>query len=394
MRRAGFTSAGGQPRAGLAGLSTTSAAPTAWQPAALGVAPPPGLLSGPAGIYLLGRETAAGGPVPAVATDPATGAAGSWAPAVAGTAFIVPAERGIRAVAPFGDTLFLGGSFATVGGQPRPQLGSVSAATGAVTGWAPGGVGFGTVRAVAVRLVEAGVRLAYIGGDFTQVAGQSRSKLAAVDADSGALSSWAPDVSSPSSGKIASLLSVGSDIVAGGSFTGINSAGRTGLALLSPTAPAAVRDFDAGLDGSVTALGSAGTSAKLVVGGAFLRVGTRALARLAIFPRQPDVASSGARVSRTGSWRASVRCPRGTAGGCRLRARLRELATSRRRVIAVATARVPAGRVVRLRFPITRVGLALLGRRGRVPISVEVLSRDRIGNRIPGGRGFVLTGGT
>ena len=133
-----FTSAGGQPRPGLAGLSTASAAPTTWQPAPLGVAPPPGLLSGAAGIYLLGRELGAGGAVPAVATDPATGAAGAWAPAVAGTAFIVPAERGIRAVAPFGDTLFLGGSFATIGGQQRPQLGSVSATTGAVTGWAPG----------------------------------------------------------------------------------------------------------------------------------------------------------------------------------------------------------------------------------------------------------------
>jgi hypothetical protein len=330
--------------------------------------------------------------VPAVATDPATGAAGAWTPAVAGTAFIVPAERGIRAAAAFGDTLVLGGSFATVGAQPRPQLGSVSATTGAVTGWAPGGVGFGTVRAVAVRLVDA-VRLAYIGGDFTQVAGQSRRKLAAVDADSGALSPWAPEVTFPSGGRIASLHSAGSDIIVGGTFGSINGADRKGLALLSPTAPATLRDFDARLDGSVEALDSAGRAAKLVVGGAFGRVGTRALGNLAIFPRQPDVASSGARVSRTGRWRASVRCPRGTAGGCRLKARLRELATARRTVIGVAGARVPAGRVVRLRFPITQAGLALLRARGRVPIRVEISSRDRLGNRTSGRGAFVLTPG-
>jgi trimeric autotransporter adhesin len=83
----------------------------------------PGPAVGPAGIYLLGRETAAGGAVPVAATDPATGAAGAWTPSVAGTAFIVPAERGIRAAAALGDTLVLGGSFATSGRSPGPSSG-------------------------------------------------------------------------------------------------------------------------------------------------------------------------------------------------------------------------------------------------------------------------------
>ena len=139
------------------------------------------------------------------------------------------------------------------------------------------------------------------------------------------------------------MLSVGADIVVGGTFGGINGADRQGLALLSPTAPAALREFDAKLDGPVGALDSAGTAAKLVAGGTFGRAGGRNMTGLAIFPRQPDVASSGARVSRTGSWRASVRCPRGTAGGCRVRARLRELVTARRRVIGLVVTRIPSG---------------------------------------------------
>lgn len=264
-----------------------------------------------------------------------------------------------------------------------------------MTGWAPGGVGFGTVRAMAVRATGPAKRLVYIGGDFSQVAGQSRRKLAAVDADTGALDPWDPGVDGSAGLRIGSILSVGSDIVVGGPFQSIHGALRTGLALLSPEAPATVRDFDAGLDGGVDALasGSTATGAKLVVGGSFGRAGTRAQANLAIFPRQADVATSGAAVSRTGRWSARVRCPRGTAGGCRVTARLRELATARRGVIASVALRIPAGRVARVGFPISRAGRALLAGRGRLPSRLEISSRDRLGNLTATRRVVVLTGG-
>ena len=76
-----------------------------------------------------------------------------------------------------------------------------------------------------------------------------------------------------------------------------------------------------------------------------------------------------------------------------MRSVLRELATARRRVIAVTVARIPAGRVVRLSFPVTRAGRALLAARRRLPVRVEITSRDRLGNRTSGRRVVVLTPG-
>ena len=64
---------------------------------------------------------------------------------------------------------------------------------------------------------------------------------------------------------------MGPDIVVAGPFGSVNNTLRTGLVLLSPEAPATVRDFNARLDGGVDALASssAATGAKLVAGGSF-----------------------------------------------------------------------------------------------------------------------------
>ena len=69
--------------------------------------------------------------------------------------------------------VYLGGDFTQLGGQPRQRLGAVDPA-GALQSWAP--TADATVRAVALLGSDV-----HLGGDFTQINGAARSHLAAVE---------------------------------------------------------------------------------------------------------------------------------------------------------------------------------------------------------------------
>jgi outer membrane protein assembly factor BamB len=62
------------------------------------------------------------------AVDPITGVASAWNP---------NADGMVTKLAVNGDTVYLTGTFVTVGGQPRNHLAVVSATTGAVLPWNP-----------------------------------------------------------------------------------------------------------------------------------------------------------------------------------------------------------------------------------------------------------------
>jgi hypothetical protein len=51
--------------------------------------------------------------------------------------FQASVDGNVAAIAISGDRVFVGGAFSSLGGQPRPLAGAVDAATGAVTSWAP-----------------------------------------------------------------------------------------------------------------------------------------------------------------------------------------------------------------------------------------------------------------
>jgi outer membrane protein assembly factor BamB len=106
-----------------------------------------------------------------------TGAILSWNPGANGPVY---------ALAGNSTTIFVGGSFTSVGGVSRGALAAVRADTGAVTSWKVS-VSGGAVRAMALS----GNTL-YVGGAFKSVGGQARNGLAAVDAGTGALLSWNP----------------------------------------------------------------------------------------------------------------------------------------------------------------------------------------------------------
>ena len=133
----------------------------------------------------------------------------------------------VRALALSGSALYLGGDFTTIGGQSRSRLAEVSADTGAVA------TAFRVNANGAVRaLASAGGRL-YVGGNFGTLAGVSRPRLAAVDLANRTLDpAFDPVVD-------ATVLALatnpdGSRVYAGGSFLTVDGQPRNYLAGLSP----------------------------------------------------------------------------------------------------------------------------------------------------------------
>ena len=89
------------------------------------------------------------------------------------------------AVSTDGSTLYIGGDFDTVNGQPRMNLAAVDTATGTQLN--------STVTAQPdspVQAIVAGPNLVYFGGNFMQVNGSVRNHLAAISATDGTLSSY------------------------------------------------------------------------------------------------------------------------------------------------------------------------------------------------------------
>lgn len=119
----------------------------------------------------------------------------------------------IRA-SPDGSTIYVGGDFDVVDGQPRRGLAAFSRSSGNLTPFRVDGINW-RVRALAVS-----ERRVYFGGLFTRVGDQPRSRLAAVDRSTYQLTDWAPEAD-------ASVLALAlspdaSRVIVGGSFHTLN----------------------------------------------------------------------------------------------------------------------------------------------------------------------------
>ena len=171
----------------------------------------------------------------------------------------------VQAVIPDGTGgWFIGGSFVSVGGQPRVNLAHILG-NGDVSAWAPNTNG--EVMALALD----GQRL-YGGGSFSYVAGQSRPNIAAVGVISGEAAEWNPDANQ----SVRSLLVHRGLVYVGGDFSMIGGAARNSLAALDPASGTATMwNPDVGFlgtPGSVRAL--AALDDTILVGGLFWYVGT------------------------------------------------------------------------------------------------------------------------
>ncbi|WP_329519542.1 LamG-like jellyroll fold domain-containing protein [Spirillospora sp. NBC_01491] len=141
--------------------------------------------------------------------------------------------QGLRIVAsPDGKRVYVGGEFTTVDGQARSRIAAFDTATGALdTAFAP------TVSAK-VRGIAASNTTVYLGGNFFNVNGKSRSRLAAVKASDGAnIDTWKPTADDDE--VMALALAPGGDrVLVGGKFQMLNGAAKVGVGAIDATSGA------------------------------------------------------------------------------------------------------------------------------------------------------------
>jgi hypothetical protein len=272
-----FTSIGGQNRNGIAALNASSGAATTWDPNANGGygnnASVNAVVVSGSTVYVGGAFTSIGGvDRNGIAALDATGAAMAWNP----DAIWGDWQGSINALALSGSTLYVGGDFDHIGGQPRSNIAALDVGTGLATAWNPG-TGATTFYATVYALAVSGSTV-YASGDFTSIGGQSRNRIAALNVDTGLATAWDPNPNGGSGGSVRTLAVSGSTVYAGGWFTSIGGQTRNNIAALDAGSGLATA-WDPNPDRAVDAITVSGSTVYVV--GYFLSIGGQSRSEIA-----------------------------------------------------------------------------------------------------------------
>ncbi len=182
-----------------------------------------------------------------------------WTPSVS--------TSNVASMARVGDTLYIGGTFSTItddtGSYSRQNIAALNASTGAVQSWNPGANG----DVVTMATDDSAI---YIGGLFTTFAGQSLTRLAAVDITSGTVvAGWTPNPNQ----SVRSIAVRGDTVYVGGDFTVIGRVSRNKAAAVTSVATGSgtATTWDPNVGGQVDTLAIDDTT--IYLGGNFTTVG-------------------------------------------------------------------------------------------------------------------------
>jgi hypothetical protein len=221
-----FTHVGGKPRSNLAHLGADLSV-SAWNPSANGWVY--ALAVSGSTVYVGGTLTAVGGqPRSCIAAlDAVTGAVTAWDPNATGW------SPTVEALLVDGSTIYVGGFFTGIGGQPRNEVAALDAVTGSATAWNPNPSPGSHVYALAVS-----GSTVFVGGTFTDMGGQPRDNLAAVDATTGAATAWVANTNI--NRRVSALVVGGPNLYVGGWFSTIAGRPRNNIAALDVGTGAAI----------------------------------------------------------------------------------------------------------------------------------------------------------
>jgi WD40 repeat protein len=220
-----FTGLGGVTRNRLAAVSAGTGAPTAWNPAANGAVNALAASHDGGRVYAGGALTSVGGVSRArlAALNASTGELDpGWAPRANKPVYAL-------ALSPDGTRIYVGGDFTTISGSARGHLAAVDVGTGAVNPrWNP-------AADSAVRTIFASERGVYVGGNFGTINSLPRVRLALLNDSTGAPEpGW--NASANALVRTLELSADGSRLYAGGAFTEVSGQVRKNLVALDAQA--------------------------------------------------------------------------------------------------------------------------------------------------------------
>lgn len=130
------------------------------------------------------------------------------------------ADNTVNTIALNGNTVYVGGTFLNIGGQARNRIAALDIVTGQATSWNPSANN--TVNTIAISN-----NLAYVGGSFNgggSIGGQPRSRIGAIDLNTGIGTAWDPNCNN---GVINIIAVSGNVAYVGGTFAAANIGGQT-----------------------------------------------------------------------------------------------------------------------------------------------------------------------
>ncbi|HSC52943.1 MAG TPA: T9SS type A sorting domain-containing protein [Phnomibacter sp.] len=280
---------GGQNRNRLAAIDASTGLATSWDPNVGGQVS--ALAVSGSSIYAGGNFVSIGGQTRngLAAFDATSGALSNWNPNLSG------GTATANAIIVNGSTVYFGGNFITVGSTTRNRAAAVDASTGVLTSWNPD-FGNGFVNAMALNSANSQM---FLGGSFTQANGTlpNRAGLAAVDLTNGTLNaSWDANITGLSSNtsSVTALLLNGNTLYVGGVFNTAGGQTRNRIAALDATTaiPTAWNPDGGGGNTALWVYSLAMSGNTIYAGGTFTTMGGQLRNRIAAIDATTGLATS------------------------------------------------------------------------------------------------------
>jgi hypothetical protein len=184
----------------------------------------------------------------------------------------------VTAIAVSTHAVYIGGYFSDIGGQSRNYLAALNPITGLATSWNPNANNLISCLSLKGSNV-------YVGGNFTSIGGVVRNYLASIDTITGNPTSWNPNPNNA----IFKIFTLGSKLYVSGAFSNIGGLSRQGLAAININT-GFTSAWNPSITGYVYSISPSNNS--IYIGGSFTMIGGQTRNNLAELDTTYGIASA------------------------------------------------------------------------------------------------------